>query len=130
MPRNRKCREGRDVSYSRLILWVTKDYFVPVVIDYYDEKDPTLWEKRLLQTDIRLIDNIPTAMKVVMENKLDHTQTELELIDVKYNIPLDDKMFTERNLKKSAPGDQGTALGYVPFWRGRDRICVALFFLS
>ena len=93
-------KEGRDVSYSRLILWVTKEYFVPVVIDYYDENDPTLWEKRLLQSDIRVIDNIPTAMRAVMENKLDHTQTELELIDVKYNSPLDDKMFTERNLKK------------------------------
>ena len=89
-----------DVSYSRLIMWVIKENFVPVVIDYYDEDDPTLHEKRLVESDIRVIDDIPTAMKVVMYNKNDNTQTELELLEVKYNITLADSMFTERGLKK------------------------------
>lgn len=89
-----------DISYSRLIMWVIKENFVPIVTDYYDEDDPTLLEKTLVQSDIRIIDNIPTAMKVVMHNKNDNTQTELELLEVKYKLELDDKMFTERNLKK------------------------------
>ncbi len=89
-----------DISYSRLIIWVIKESFVPVVIDYYNEDDPTLWEKRLVQSDIRVIDNIPTAMKVVMYNKNDNTQTEMELLEVKYNVRLSDGMFTERELKK------------------------------
>ncbi|KPK90708.1 hypothetical protein AMJ80_08070 [bacterium SM23_31] len=89
-----------DISYSRLIMWIIKENFVPIVIDYYDEDDPDLSEKRLVQSDIRTIDNIPTAMKVVMYNKNDNTQTEIELLEVKYNIPLDDEMFTERGLKK------------------------------
>ena len=89
-----------DISYSKLIMWIVKENFVPIVIDYYDEDDPALSEKRLIQSDIRLIDNIPTAMKVVMYNKNDNTQTEIELLEVKYNIPLDDEMFTERGLKK------------------------------
>ena len=89
-----------DVSYSRLIMWVIKESFVPVVIDYYDEDDPALQEKRLVESDIRVIDNIPTAMKVVMHNKNDNTQTELELLEVRYNITLADSMFTERGLKK------------------------------
>ena len=89
-----------DISYSRLIMWIIKENFVPIVIDYYDEDDSTLSEKRLVQSDIRTIDNIPTAMKVVMYNKNDTTQTEIEHLEVKYNIPLDDEMFTERGLKK------------------------------
>lgn len=89
-----------DISYSRLIMWVIKENFVPIVIDYYDEDDPTLWLKRLVQSDIRIIDNIPTAMKVVMYNKNDNTQTEIELLEIKYNVPLNDDMFTERSLKK------------------------------
>jgi outer membrane lipoprotein-sorting protein len=89
-----------DVSYSRLIMWVIKDNFVPVVIDYYDEDDPTLQEKRLVESDILVIDNIPTAMKVVMYNKNNNAQTELELLEVKYNITLPDSMFSERGLKK------------------------------
>lgn len=89
-----------DISYSRLIMWVIKENFVPIVINYYDEDDPDLLEKILIQSDIRIIDDIPTAMKVVMHNENDNTQTELELLEVKYNLSLDDSMFTERNLKK------------------------------
>jgi len=89
-----------DVSYSRLIMWVIKENFDPVVIDYYDEDDPTLWQKRMVESDIRIIDDIPTEMKIVMINKNDNSQTEMELLEVKYNIPLDDMMFTERELKK------------------------------
>jgi len=89
-----------DVSYSRLIMWVIKENFVPIVIDYYDEDDPNYHEKRLVQSDIRVIDDIPTAMKMVMLNKNDNTQTEMELLEIKFNVQLDDKMFTERELKK------------------------------
>lgn len=93
-------KQESDISYSRLIMWVIKENYYPIVIDYYDEDDTSLWEKRLVQSDIRVIDNIPTAMKIVMYNKQDNTQTEMELIEVKYNVKLDDSMFTERGLKK------------------------------
>lgn len=89
-----------DLSYSRLILWVVKESFVPIVIDYYDEDDPSLLLKRLVQSDIQIIDGIHTPMKVVMYNKIDNTQTEMELLEVEYDIELDDDMFTERSLKR------------------------------
>jgi len=81
-------------------MWVIKDNFVPIVIDYYDENDPDLHIKELVQSDIRVIDNIPTAMKMAMHNKLDNTQTSMEYISVEYNVELDDQMFTERGLTK------------------------------
>ncbi len=89
-----------DLSYSRLIIWVIKENFVPVVIDYYHEDDPKRWLKRLVGGDIRTIDGIPTAMKLVMSNQEDNTQTEMEIIEIKYNIELSSEMFTERRLKK------------------------------
>jgi len=89
-----------DVSYARLMMWVVKEHFVPIVMDYYDEKDPSFLLKRLVQSDIRVVGGIPTAMKMVMYNKQDNTQTSMEFIEVKYNIPLKDEMFTERGLKK------------------------------
>ena len=73
---------------------------MPIVIDYYDEDDPTYHFKRLMQSNIQVIDGIPTAMKMVMHNVNDNTQTEMELLEIKFNLPLDDKMFTERELKK------------------------------
>ena len=93
-------KKDSDLSYSKMIMWVIKESFIPIVIDYYDEDDPDLWLKRLVQSDIKMIDGIPTAMKSVMYNKLDNTQTEMELLEVEYNVQLSDDMFTERNLKK------------------------------
>ena len=87
-------------SYSRLIMWIIKENFLPVVIDYYDDKDPTYLLKTMVASDFRVIDGIPTSMKVVMFNQNDNTQTEMELLEVKYNITLSDAMFTERSLKK------------------------------
>ncbi|MFC2084832.1 outer membrane lipoprotein-sorting protein [Bacteroidota bacterium] len=93
-------KKDSDLSYSHLIMWIIKESFIPIVIDYYDEDDPKLWLKRLIQSNIKIIDNTPTAMKSIMYNQLDKTQTEMELLEVKYNIQLEDEMFTERNLKK------------------------------
>jgi len=56
--------------------------------------------KTLIQSDVKVIDGIPTAMKFVMIDKNNNSQTEMEILDVKYNIELDDRMFTERNLKR------------------------------
>ncbi len=93
-------RPESDVSYSRLILWVIKDSFVPIAIDYYAENDPSRHEKSLIASDVRIIDGIPTAMKVVMRNRDDDTQTAMELLEVRYNLVLADTLFTERALKR------------------------------
>jgi outer membrane lipoprotein-sorting protein len=93
-------KKDSGLSYSRLILWIIKKNFVPIVIDYYDESDTSFLLKRLVQSDIQVIDGIPTPMKIVMYNKQDNTKTSMWLTEVKYNIPLKDEMFTERGLKK------------------------------
>lgn len=93
-------RPDSDVSYSRLVLWIIKDNFVPVVIDYYNDNDPELNDKRMVATEITVKDGIPTATKVVMINRIDNTRTEMEILEVKYNLDLDDSMFSERELKK------------------------------
>ena len=89
-----------DVSYSKMRLWVNTENFVPVAIDYYDENAPERILKSLIQSDFKVIDGIPTAMKFVMISKNDNTQTEMEMLEVKFNVELDDSMFTERELKK------------------------------
>jgi len=93
-------KKGSSSGYSRLVMWVMKENFVPIVIDYYDEKDPELRRKRLVQSDIKVIDGIPTPMKMTMHNYLDGTETRMEFLEVKYNLPLDDGMFTVRGLKR------------------------------
>jgi outer membrane lipoprotein-sorting protein len=91
---------GSGISYSRMIMWVVKDNYVPLVIEYYDENDSDFLLKTLTQSDIQVIDGVPTAMRMVMRNDVDNTQTSMIMSEVKYNIPLDDELFTERGLKK------------------------------
>ena len=93
-------KEGIESGYSRLIMWIIKDNFIPIAIDYYDAENPELLLKTLIQYDIKNIDGIPTATKMVMYNKLEDSQTSIEMLEIKYNIELDDSLFTERYLKR------------------------------
>ena len=94
-------KEGIESGYSRLIMWIIKDSFIPIAIDYYDVENPELLLKTLIQYNIKNIDGIPTGTKMVMYNKLEDSQTTIEMLEIKYNIELDDSLFTERYLKRS-----------------------------
>ncbi len=93
-------KKDSDAGYSRLIAWVKKESYVPLVIDYYHEKDPELLEKELILSDVKTIDGIPTPMKMVMYNKLDGTKTSMEFRKMTYNVDLPDNLFTEMGMKK------------------------------
>ena len=93
-------KEGSEAGYSRMVLWVDKETFVTLVIDYYDLKDPDLKIKRLVMSEVEIIQGIPTAKKMVMTNVLDNSQTRMEINSVDYNVELDDDMFTERGLRE------------------------------
>jgi outer membrane lipoprotein-sorting protein len=87
-------------GYSRVVLWVDKEKYVPLVVDYYHDNDPQLWEKQLVCDDIRLIDNIYTPFKCTMYNKLDNTQTSMQIIEIHYNVDLPDDLFTEMGMQR------------------------------
>lgn len=89
-----------DKSYARLLIWVKKDNFHPVVIEYYDDEDPTYLQKVLTQSNIEVIDGIPTAKKMVMQNLNDQSQTIMKILEIEYGIEISDKKFTERRLKE------------------------------
>jgi outer membrane lipoprotein-sorting protein len=83
--------------YHKLIMWVIKENFVPIVIDYYDKDDPEIVSKRLVQSDIKLIESVPTAFKAVMYNKLDDSRTTMEIVKIKYNVDIDQSRFNQRS---------------------------------
>jgi len=93
-------KEGIESGYSRLIMWIIKDNFYPVVINYYDAENPELLLKTLIQYNIKEIDGIPTATKMVMYNKQENSQTSIKMLEIKYNVELYDSLFTERNLQR------------------------------
>jgi hypothetical protein len=87
-------------NYAGMVMWVIKSNFVPIVIDYYDKDDPEVCTKRLTQSEIKMIDNIPTPTRIIMHNNLDDTDTKLEIIECKYNIDIDKSRFTKRGFYK------------------------------
>jgi outer membrane lipoprotein-sorting protein len=95
-----KRKAGSSSGYSKLVMWVDKESFVPLVVDYYHDDDSTLLEKQLVLSDIEAIDKIPTPMQMVMYNKLDRTETSMEFLEVTYKVNLADDLFTQRGMKK------------------------------
>lgn len=93
-------KEGSDISYGKIIMWVRQDNFVPVRLDYYDESHPDEVYKRLIQSDIKTIDGIPTATRMRMENLADGTRTEITFLDMAYNQDIDENLFTERGMRQ------------------------------
>jgi outer membrane lipoprotein-sorting protein len=93
-------KENSDAGYSRLVVWVIKENYIPVAIDYYHEKDRELLEKELVLSDVKVVDGIPTPMKMVMYNKLDNTKTSMGFRELTYDVNLPDNLFTEMGMKK------------------------------
>ena len=87
-------------SYSRVMLWVDKEKFIPLVVDYYHENDPDLREKQLVCDDIQLIDEIYTPMDCTMYNKLDNTYTRMKIVEITYRVELSDDLFTEMGMQR------------------------------
>ncbi|MEE9554243.1 MAG: outer membrane lipoprotein-sorting protein [candidate division Zixibacteria bacterium] len=92
--------ENSDSGYSRLLMWIDKESYMPMRIDYFDEDDPQLHKKRLTISDIREIDNILTPMKMVMTDVQNDTDTVMEYEKISYGEELDDDLFTERGMKR------------------------------
>lgn len=93
-------RPDSDAGYSRIVMWVDKEYMTPLVIDYYHDDNPELWEKQLTCSDVQLIDNIYTPMECTMYNKLDDTKTSMEIIEIDYQVDLPDDLFTEMGMQR------------------------------
>ncbi len=93
-------KPNSNLSYSRLVIWVIKKNFIPVFIEYYHEDDPDYLLKTLVQKDIEVIDNIPTAQTMIMNNHNEQSQTVLKILEIDYGVEIDDNKFTERGLKE------------------------------
>jgi outer membrane lipoprotein-sorting protein len=93
-------KKESSANYSKVIMWVEKESYIPLVIEYYHDDDPNLLEKQLETSDVQVIDGIHTPMKIVMYNKLDNTHTKMEIEEVTYDVDLPDDLFTEMGMKR------------------------------
>jgi outer membrane lipoprotein-sorting protein len=83
--------------YSKMILWADTERFVTMQIDYYEDGELS---KRLVMSDIELIDERWVAKKMVMTNLLEGGQTVMQIDEIEFGKNLDKSMFTTNYLKK------------------------------
>ena len=86
-----------DDQYSKSVLWVRKDIFVPVRVEFYDKSGELL--KVLSASDFQKTDDIWLAHHSVMENVQKNHKTIIDIAGLENNQGLDDDYFSQRFLK-------------------------------
>lgn len=89
---------SQDPPYPKMILWARESDYFPIQIDYFDETDFNL--KTLVLSDVQLIEDFPTAMKMEMTDHRERSTTIMETLSATYKWEPPGNFFSERSLKK------------------------------
>lgn len=92
-------KPGAAVTWGKIIYWIKKGDFIPVKEEYYKENGELI--KVLEYSKVKKMSDrlIPTIWKMTPLKKEGH-QTVIEVIDVQYNVPVADSIFSLENLKR------------------------------
>lgn len=88
---------GKDLSYGKIVAWLRAEDLVMLQYEMYDKSNRL--EKNLRMSDVRTIGAIPTAFRMEMRNLQSGSHTSVEFEEVKYDLGLDDALFTQRTLE-------------------------------
>ncbi len=91
-------KEDAAVVWGKVIKWISKDEYLQMKTEYYDEDDYLI--KTDLSYDIKNMDGriIPTRFVIIPEDE--DNKTIVELVEVKFNIPINDGFFSQQNMKR------------------------------
>lgn len=87
-----------DVAYKKIVVWLGKDDLVSRKIELFTDGDQP--KKRVLQSEVKTVSNIPVAHQVAVETLGAGTKTVMQLTDVRYDQKLEDDLFTTRALER------------------------------
>jgi outer membrane lipoprotein-sorting protein len=88
----------KDPAYFRIMIWVRQSDFYPLKMDYYENDGKVA--KSLFFEDIQMIEDYPTAMRMVMQNNEKGTETSMETLAITYTWKPARDFFSERSLKR------------------------------
>lgn len=89
--------DSNSVEFTAFKSWIHKATFLPVKIEYYDDKDTPYRRYEALSVDT--IDGYPTVTEAQMTDLKMGGKTNMVYSQVGYNIGLPDDVFTERYLR-------------------------------
>ena len=87
------------VEFSYYITKIDKKTYLPMVVEFYD-KQGELYRIYEVQ-EVQIFQDIPTITRAVMKDLKTGSETSAEFSRVKYNIGLEDNIFTERYLRRA-----------------------------
>ena len=90
-------KDLQSVEFSRYVVKVDKQNFLPLETTYYDKNDRAIRKMAVLQ--VQDIDGIATVMKSRITNLNNNSSTEMQFRNVKYNLGLPDNIFSERSMR-------------------------------
>jgi outer membrane lipoprotein-sorting protein len=97
-------RPEAPVVFAKLELWIEKTRYAPLLFVYYDEPEPGHFTelRRLHFSDVRVVQGrpLPHVWEMVPQDKPGHS-TKVTLEEATLDQKLDDRIFTQENLRSS-----------------------------
>ena len=90
-------KENAGVAYERQEIYVDKRNYYPQRIQYFQDD---IHVKTLTFKDVVGLQGFPTAQYMIMENHIENSKTQMQILEMKYNVIFEAGFFSERNLKK------------------------------
>jgi hypothetical protein len=87
--------KARKTAYSRVVAWVDKEAYVPLKEDLY--RGGRLYKQRA-QSDVKQIDGVFVATKVVMNNLSTSRISEMDKLSMRHNMDIPEEFLTQRVL--------------------------------
>ena len=91
-------KNPESVEFSTYTVWIDKTNFLPMKAEYIDKSGTTYRTMEVL--GVETIDGYTTVTKSKISDLASGGNTITEFKKVKYNLGLDDKLFTERFLRR------------------------------
>lgn len=85
-------------EYARKLAWIDKATFLPLKEEYYDVQGALY--KVFTADQVEEVQGFPTVVRRTMANVKSGHRTEVTFESVRYNVGLEEGLFTERSLRK------------------------------
>ncbi|MFW5852079.1 MAG: outer membrane lipoprotein-sorting protein, partial [Bacteroidota bacterium] len=91
--------ENAKVMWGKILLWVSKEGYLSLKIEYYDEDMYLVHTERT--SDITIMDGreFPARLVVIPADEPEH-KTILEFLEVDFDVSLQTNFFSQQNMKK------------------------------
>ena len=94
----RVSKKQKDTNYSKRVVWVRKDTWLPMKVEYYNKRGKRF--KTAIYGGFKEIKGIWTLTKIMTETPRKGSKTLMQYDNVDYNIGLSDSLFEQSNLKR------------------------------